>query len=121
LLKYSEWPRLVNIVAYCRRIGSRKKGDINPLEKIEAERALVFHSQKASHRAALFQLKMHDRENHDSALAPLAPFLDAQGLIRLAGRIEAAPLVYEAKYPLLLHAKDPMTDQKYCYDTYINN
>jgi hypothetical protein len=110
LLKLSEWPRLVNIVAFCRSMGSRKKGDITPLEKIEAERALVFHSQRASYQAALFQLRTHDRVNHDSTLASLAPFLDVQGLIRLAGRIEAAPLVYEAKYPLLLHAKDPMTE-----------
>jgi hypothetical protein len=41
---------------------------------------------------------------------PLAPFLDAQGLVRLSGRTEAAALIYEAKYPLLLHAKDPLTE-----------
>jgi hypothetical protein len=43
-------------------------------------------------------------------LATLAPFIDEQGLIRLSGRTEAAPLVYETKYPLLLHARDPMAE-----------
>jgi hypothetical protein len=75
-----------------------------------AIRALVLHSQKASFRATFFQLRTHGRVNHDSALATLAPFIDKQGLIRLSGRTEAAPLVYETKYPLLMHARDPMTE-----------
>jgi hypothetical protein len=70
---------------------SRKKGDISPLEKEEAERALAFHNQRTSFCATLFQLKNHGRVNHDNALACLDPFLDAQGVIRLAGRTEAAP------------------------------
>jgi hypothetical protein len=74
-----------------------------------AIRALVFHSQKALFRATFFQLQTHGRVNHDSALATLAPFIDEQGLIRLSGRTEVVPLVYETKYPLLLHARDPMT------------
>jgi hypothetical protein len=69
----------------------------------------VYQCQRAGYRATLFQLKTHDRVNHDSQLATLAPFLDEQGLIILSGRTEAAPLVYEAKYPLILHAKDPIT------------
>jgi hypothetical protein len=73
-------------------------------------RALILHSQKASFRAMFFQLQTHGRVNHDSALATLAPFIDKQGLIMLSGRTEAAPLVYETKYPLLLHAKDPMAE-----------
>jgi hypothetical protein len=81
-----------------------------PLEIIEAERAVVYHSQQAGYRATIFQIKTHGRVNHNNALAPLAPFMDAQGLIRLAGRTEAVPLIYETKYPLLLHAKDPLTE-----------
>jgi hypothetical protein len=47
--------------------------------------------------------------NKDNTLAPLAQFLDKRGLIRLGGRTEAAHLNYNAKYPLLLHQKDPQT------------
>jgi hypothetical protein len=71
---------------------------------------VVYHSQQAGYRSTIFQITPHGRVNHDNALAPLAPFMDAQGRIRLAGRTEAAPLVYEAKYPLLMHAKDPLTE-----------
>jgi hypothetical protein len=110
LLKFSNWSKLVRIVAYCRRLMTRKTVQMSPLEKIEAERSIVYHSQQAAYRAMLFQLKTHIRVNHDNALAPLAPFLDAQGLVRLSGRTEATALIYEAKYPLLLHAKDPLTE-----------
>jgi hypothetical protein len=48
LLKFKDWEKLIRIVAYCRRMVSRKKGDISPLEKIEAERALAFHNQRTS-------------------------------------------------------------------------
>jgi hypothetical protein len=88
---------------------NKQKGVFTPLEKIKAERAIVYQCQRAGYRATLFQLKTHGRVNHDSQLATLALFLDKQGLIKLSGRTEAAPLVYEAKYPLILHAKDPIT------------
>jgi hypothetical protein len=52
---------------------------------------------------------MNAQVNKDNTLAPLAPFLDKKGLIRLGGRTEAAHLNYNAKYPLLLHQKDPLT------------
>jgi hypothetical protein len=110
LLKFSNWEKLIKIVAYCRRMASRKKEDISPLEKLEAERALAFHNQRASFRATLFQLRNHGRVNHDNALASLDPFLDVQCIMRLAGRTEAAPVIYETKYPILLHPKDPVTE-----------
>jgi hypothetical protein len=109
LLKFSDWSKLVRFVAYCWRLMTRKTGQMSPLEKMEAERSIVYHRQQAAYRATLFQLKTHGRVNHDNALAPLAPFMDAQGLVRLSGRAEAAAVIYEAKYPLLLHAKDPLT------------
>jgi hypothetical protein len=99
LLKYSRWDTLLKVVAYCRRWRTKKRGTLTPLEIIEAERAVVYHSQRAGYRVTIFQIKKRGRVNHDNALAPLAQFMDAQGLIRLSGRTEAAPLIYEAKYP----------------------
>jgi hypothetical protein len=55
------------------------------------------------------KLQLNNRVNYDNPLAPLAPFLDDAGIVRLGGRIDAAHLAYSAKYPLLLHAKDPLT------------
>jgi hypothetical protein len=101
LLKLSDWEKLIRIVAYFRRMASRSKGDISPLEKIEAERAIAFHNQRTSFRATLFQLRTHGRVNHNNALACLDLFLDAQGIVRLAGRTEAAPVIYKTKYPIL--------------------
>jgi hypothetical protein len=87
----------------------KKRSLINPVEIEDTERALVYLSQKQTFRATRVQLKMHDRVNHDNNFAPLAPFIDPQGAIRLGGRTEAAHLTYTANYPLLLHCKDPIT------------
>jgi hypothetical protein len=87
----------------------KKRGPINPVEIEDAERALVYLSQRQTFRATRVQLEMHGRVNHNNNLASLAPFIDPQGAIRLRGRTEAAHLTYTAKYPLLLHCKDPIT------------
>jgi hypothetical protein len=87
----------------------KKGGSINPVEIEDEERALVYLSQRQTFRATRVQLEMHGRVNHDNNLAPLAPFIDPQGAIRLGGRTEAAHLTYTANYPLLLHCKDPVT------------
>jgi hypothetical protein len=87
----------------------KKGGPINPVEIEDTERALVYLRQGQTFRATRVQLEMHGRVNHDNNLAPLAPFIDPQGAIRLGGRTEAAHLTYTAKYPLLLHCKDPIT------------
>jgi hypothetical protein len=88
---------------------NKKRGIINPVEIWEAEEAIIGLSQSQCYRASLAQLRLNAQLNKDNAQAPLAPFLDKKGLIRLGGRTEAAHLNYNAKYPLLLHQKDPLT------------
>jgi hypothetical protein len=75
----------------------------------EAEEAIIGLSQSQCYRVSLAQLRLNAKVNKDNTLAPLAQFLDKRGLIRLGGRTEAAHLNYNAKYPLLLHQKDPQT------------
>jgi hypothetical protein len=109
ITKYRRWQVLVQIIATCLRWKSRKKGPINPVEIEDVERALVYLSQRQTFRATRVQLEMHGRVNHNNNLTPLAPFIDPQGAIRLGRRTEAAHLTHTAKYPLLLHCKDPIT------------
>jgi ribonuclease HI len=99
LLKYSTWAELRRVVATCLRWRNKKRGIINPVEIWEAEEAIIGLSQSQCYRASLAQLQLENRVNKDNALAPLAPFLDKRGLIRLGGRTEASHLNYNAKYP----------------------
>jgi hypothetical protein len=93
----------------CLRWKNKRRGILNPVEICAAEWALVRLSQAQCNRASLVQLRLNSRVNYDNALAPLAPFLDDAGIVRLGGRLDAAHLAYSAKYPLLLHTKDPLT------------
>jgi hypothetical protein len=109
LLKYSRWEELRRVVETCLRWRNKKRGIINPVEIWEAEEAIIGLSQSQCYRALLAQLRLDAKVKKDNVLAPLAPFLDKRGLIRLGGRTEASRLNYNAKYPLLLHHKDPIT------------
>jgi hypothetical protein len=109
ITKFSRWKQLVRIIAICKRWKTKRRGLINPVEIEEAERALVYLSQRQTYRFTRVQLEMHGKVNHDNNLAPQAPFLDAHGAIRLGRRTEASHMAFNAKYPFLLHCKDPLT------------
>jgi hypothetical protein len=119
LQKYSEWTKLINVIITCLRFKTKQKGVFTPLEKIKAERAIVYQCKRAGYRATLFQLKTHGRVNHDSQLATLAPFLDKQGLIRLSGRTEAAPLAWCMKLNTRSYCMLKTQSRLYFCDTYI--
>jgi hypothetical protein len=101
--------QLVRIIAIYKRWKTKRRGLINPVEIKEAERALVYLNQRQTYRFTRVQLEMHGKVNYDNNLAPLAPFLDAHGAIQLGERTEASHMAFNAKYPLLLHRKDPLT------------
>ena len=107
LLKYSIWKRLIRIIVTCLRWRSKRKGVMTPVEIWNAEASVAYLIQAESYRATKVHLQLQDRVPSGSSLAPLAPFVDTQGIIRLGGRIHAAHLEYNAKYPILLHPKDP--------------
>ena len=48
-------------------------------------------------------LKRDNLEKGDK-LVPFTPFLDDDGLLRVAGRLNKAPVTYSAKHPLVLHS-----------------
>jgi hypothetical protein len=53
---------MIRIIAYCCRWKSRRKGDITPMEKIEAEQALVYHSQHAPASATTTRAEKQSEE-----------------------------------------------------------
>ncbi|XP_029158464.1 uncharacterized protein LOC114942474 [Nylanderia fulva] len=56
----------------------------------------------------LYLLKSNKRLSRNSALISLNPFLDANGLLRVGGRLEHSHLPFQSKHPVLL-ADHPIT------------
>ncbi|XP_065088007.1 uncharacterized protein LOC135709538 [Ochlerotatus camptorhynchus] len=123
--RFSNWLRLHRTVAYvCKaarlfkeRAGNYKiRRELSSEEFAEAENLLWRQAQEEAFSLEYLLLKTKgDGENEpmvekSSPLYKLSPFMDQLGVIRMGSRIGAAPFApYEAKYPIILPKKHPIT------------
>ena len=110
--RFSNYERLVRATAYvflfieaCR--GRRKGLRVRHLRRAEDE--WVRQAQRESFRAEIDQLRKNDVISRDSKLWKLDPQLDADGIMRLGGRIGAAEIEEERKRPVILDGRHPYT------------
>ena len=77
----------------------------------EAAQFLLKRAQRRSYNEDIALLATDPKKTVDksSNLLPLNPFLDANGLLRVGGRLENSTLSYFQKYPVILSPKDPLT------------
>ena len=111
--KYSSFNRIRNVVAYCMRIFSPRKQlnlQVDELEK--AEKFLYREAQKQSFPELSKSLLTGKPTAAKFNFPKLSPLLEANGLIRLKGRLKYANISYNAKHPILLTAKHPLVKLK---------
>ena len=107
-MRFSNFNRLVNAVAYIKRAISKAKPAEKMLQINEREIAkmkifrLIQQEQFPEEIAALQTGKQLPRS---SKLLQFDPFLDENGLLRAKGRISKSHLESETKHPILLHWK----------------
>ena len=128
LSKFSSWIKLTHVVAYMLRFINRCKAKFStriptldtpsklqvstpPLSVQEINlaktRILLLTQQEAfTAEIALLQKK----QLLSQTIQRLKPFLDAEGLIRVGGRLSNSSLVYNAKHPILLPKRHCVTD-----------
>lgn len=124
--------RLQHIIGYILRFINNIKGkrDVRQPHKslttIELNKALtiILKQMQASEFSAETQhLTKYKELRGSSNLSNLSPFLDAEGLIRVGGRLEASPLDYDSKHQWLIPYNDPIAkllfemihkDNKHC-------
>ncbi|XP_037931077.1 uncharacterized protein LOC119665894 [Teleopsis dalmanni] len=108
--------RLQRILSYILRFVKRtrrKQNDhssnfLTPDDLDAAHQVIIKSIQYAEFKNEIKIMKSDGRINKFSALASLAPFIDNTGIIRVGGRLDAASLSYDAKYPMLLPYNDPI-------------
>lgn len=117
--RYSAWDRLRRIVAWL--MGALQRSVQSP-SQIEMDRSLkhspkplsVLNVDKAETKIVKFtQEQSFMNEKDETAtrgrLARLKPF-DEQGILRLGGRLNHSGLQYDAKHPMILPAKHPVSE-----------
>lgn len=94
----------------CRAaVNPRKKGELKPVEIEDALLKLIKAIQMSSfcNEYACMQKLLSCPNN--SNILPLAPFLDAAGVMRVGGRLERSNYPYNKKHPILLPKNNIVT------------
>ena len=78
--------------------------------RLKAETFYIKQMQEKYFPMELANLLAHKKDKMaripiSSPLVGLAPFLDEQGVMRVGGRVQSAPLTYDQKHPIIVHHK----------------
>ena len=107
--RYSTWRRLIRVTAFVQRFiwnahtkrqraEETKKGPLSSSELKDAERYWILRAQT----------NLHDRL-HNGEFKALTPYDDADGVLRVGGRIDKAVTAYATRHPALLPYNHPIS------------
>lgn len=117
----SSYRRLIRITAYCQRFIDnirpvRPKFQPNCLTVLELRRALIFWIkivQSGGFQKEVDRLSNNDPDRSilkgDCKILNLNPFLDAEGVLRVGGRLAHTELPYDTKHPIILPKNSRLT------------
>ncbi|XP_076391770.1 uncharacterized protein LOC143265174 [Megachile rotundata] len=120
--RYSSYPKLLRVTAYCIRfianlrrkirsdsIPNDQNSNLTAKELFKAEKVLVGIVQRSQFAIELKSLLKNKPACSKGRLTSLNPFVDETGLIRVGGRLKHARIDYEQKHPMILPTSHPLT------------
>lgn len=110
--KFSSYPKLIRIIAYCLRMLKKNthRGPLNIQEIADAE-IRVLKLIQASYYTTEIKLIAESRKLNNSRLATLSPYIDENdGLLRVGGRIDRADIPHPQKHPIILPSGNHVTN-----------
>ncbi|XP_058448668.1 uncharacterized protein LOC131428639 [Malaya genurostris] len=117
---YPNKQMLLRVTARLLRFGSRGPERLTSAELDKALLIYVSHTQKSHFSNDINRLKEGKFVSSGSSIRLLDPYLDADGLLRVGGRIRQSKLNYDTKHQLLLPRRSIFTSL-ILYDAHINN
>lgn len=115
--RYSSLTKLIRITTYIRRFinnsstkkGERKTGTPSIQEMDASLETLIKMAQSLDFEKELISLKKGQPLCNKSQIIKLQPFLDKALILRVGGRLQNSNLSYNAKHPIILHQKNPLS------------
>lgn len=116
--KYSSLTKLLRITAICRRFisclkqrnhSSLTKNPITPMELEEGRHYWARIVQKTWFPSEIQTISRGECLPRSNPMARLTPFIDRHGLLRVGGRLHHAQIDADAKHPIILPRKSPLT------------
>jgi len=116
LNSYSSLSRIERVIAWMIRFrisggSDRDKRNFEHLSVSEirnAHKILILAVQRI-HFADIIKNVLTNRPVRTSSLASLSPFIDGEGLLRVGGRMQNSPLIFEGKHPIILSSDSNYT------------
>ena len=120
LNRFSTWNKAIKVVMLCLKFYSnilqkKMKRDIDDTscnDVVHYERAkhrIIKSLQQQVYAAEISILKNHKELPSGNRLASLDPFVDAQNMLRIGGRIRQASYLYGVKHPLIIPRESHIT------------
>lgn len=112
-LRFSSYPKMIRIVAYCLRwlkTANRPRGYLSVKELANAEICILKTVQNIHYASEIDQIA-NNKDVKNSRLATLSPYIDnEQGLLRVGGRIKNADIPHAQKHPIILPSNHHVTN-----------
>ncbi|XP_046406349.1 uncharacterized protein LOC124171250 [Ischnura elegans] len=107
--RFSSYLRMLNVMSLCLRWLHnfrdkihQRSGFVSPEERAQALTAVIRSTQSTAFRDELAALTSGKSLKRSSPLLLLRPFCDADGLLRVGGRLRNAMLDYDEKHPIII-------------------
>lgn len=106
--RFSSLTRLVRVEAYCRRFGRRCRkqevchGSLTVQELEEALIGIVKRVQRSYFKQEVDKLQKGKPLEKNNKIYNLDPFMDAEGVMRVGGRLHKSQLSYNEKHQMIL-------------------
>ncbi|XP_026325015.1 uncharacterized protein LOC113234002, partial [Hyposmocoma kahamanoa] len=119
LSRFSSLRKLTRVLSFCRRVLRWKKSEKDKTENIntqltakeinDALLTCIKMCQKQSFHEDIDNLQNRRKLNKKSKLTSLNPFLDANQILRVGGRLQGAQVNEDMKHPFILPHRSPLT------------
>ena len=114
---FSSWKRLLAVTAWdqrfarnCRRAtGDRQRGPLTPDELRAAEQLWLRRAQEDEFREEREHLARGQQVTSGSKIRDLQPYISEDDVLRVGGRLDKSDLPQDAKHPIILPRRHPVT------------
>jgi len=89
--------------------GNRIIGELTAEEIRGATDAFILRAQELVYGKELAALRRGVEIEKSSSLLKLSPFINRDGLLRVGGRIDKAPVLYDTRHPVILPSDTKIT------------
>ena len=120
--KFSSWTRYRRVVAWMirfvknfvakncqRRAEWRRQGPLSAEEVQQAETRIIADCQARCFATEITAIKTGEQVKLEGRLRQTSPFLDGEGVMRVGGRLDKAPVAYSTRHPVILPPRDDVT------------